>query len=50
MIVRSIIEKLFKRRGAGRGDARRLHHLHIHAHVAEVYKCRCGHTEVRERR
>jgi hypothetical protein len=42
MIVRNIINRLF-----GKRDRR---HLHSHAHVAEVYKCRCGHTEVRERR
>jgi hypothetical protein len=42
MIVRSIIERLFKKR-----DKR---HLHSHAHVAEVYKCRCGHTVVKDRR
>jgi hypothetical protein len=42
MIVRTIFKKLF-----GRKDRR---HLHSHAHVAEVYKCTCGHTMIKERR
>jgi hypothetical protein len=42
MTVRAIFNKLF-----GRRETR---HLHCHAHVAEVYKCRCGHTFVRERK
>lgn len=46
MIVRSIIERLFKKKNDDKRDG----HLHSHAHVAEVYKCRCGHIEVRERR
>lgn len=41
-MMRSILNKLFGKRDSG--------HLHSHAHVAEVYKCRCGHTLVRERR
>ena len=37
-----LFRKLFRRRGDD--------HLCAHAHVAEVYRCRCGDTYVRERR
>jgi hypothetical protein len=40
--MRGILKRLF-----GKKDKQ---HLHCHAHVAEVYKCRCGHTLVRERK
>jgi len=40
--MRNLFKKLFGKRHGG--------HLHSHAHVAEVYKCQCGHTVVKERR
>jgi hypothetical protein len=42
MVVRNLLSRLFRKRGR--------RHIHCHAHVAEVYKCQCGDTFVRERR
>ena len=42
MILRNILDRLFGKRLK--------RHIHSHAHVAEVFKCRCGHSFVKERR